>query len=147
MVGIFVLFVSCRAFACSCPTTTLEDEIKAADHVFMAWTTSAVVFEDGPDRGWMVVRFKDPILYKGEALPFKSVRTPSDSAACGSSIEVPSIYWFFTDKKGAFYSCAGTQPMTTPDGYKLSGRVVDKIIELKRRQVRKFREKPPADGG
>ena len=142
-----LLLGSCAdALACSCSQTTLEEKIRAADYVFMAWTTSAVVSEQGPNQGWMIVRFKDHILYKGTTLPFESVRTPSESAMCGSSVTVPSIYWFFTNSQGEFYSCSGTQPMTTPDGYELSGRVSDKVLELKRRQVRELRARA-ADGG
>jgi hypothetical protein len=125
------------AIACEPMTeaVSLERRIASSRYVFMAEVQSAVI------KGrWLEVQFTDVVSYKDEAPAFNVARTPSDGAACGMSVTVPSKQWFFTDENGYFYSGGGSQLAGTPEGAEMFKKVFPNFKKMLREKANKYRE-------
>jgi len=96
------------ALACSCaPPGTPQQELAASSVVFrgVALQTSA---PDGEEGFWRDVSFQVKRVWKGDPAPLFSIRTTSNSAACGRSFATGEDYLVYVDSGGLVLLCGRT---------------------------------------
>lgn len=127
---VILLCMPACADACSCreEPLPLDEAIANSEYVFYARIVGATIRKPWFGERWLMIELEDVIPYKGGSLPFKEARTSPYSSACGASVIVPEVYWFFTDKNGEFTRCGRTQPAYTNEGMYLTSQIVDELI-------------------
>lgn len=131
---------SAPATACSCMAETVDSAIQHYAAVFLGETSSAKVLESSSGDMVLKVTVSNVVYLKGQGETDVEIHSPADSAACGASVRVPASMWFFVDEAGEFTKCGPNMLATDDRSYPLMRQVLDKIIEMKRRQVFELRK-------
>ena len=128
----FVVGASSPAYACPCKPSTVREDFKAADAVFVA--TPVAIIERGVNSVTYDVRARTSYKVDVDVDFETQVITPSGGAACGlEDVEVGEEYVFFARNEVAPFEaelCGGSAPVTTALVEKLDGIASPTTVEV-----------------
>jgi hypothetical protein len=124
-----------HAIACTCERIDLETAIRSSPYVFRADINAVIVTNPKASTVRTRILFDNPILIKGENLPFSELYT-IDSGSCGMEMLVPSSYWIFTGSEGLVQRCSFSQLASNQQVRPLEIRAYEDILQsLSRKTV------------
>ncbi len=110
LLALLVALLPLQALACSCaPAPPPQQALAEASEVFRGTVLAAEPPDPSAFRV-LGIDFQVSEVWKGEPLPLLRVHTPSNSAACGRSLQVGIEYLVYTDESGWVTLCSRTKP-------------------------------------